>query len=120
MTSIERKLRRRSTLREKLEGILRNVEESLRNGSLNSQKDMAILLERIEFLFHQIQKLDEEIYMDTVDDLVPTETSDEAVFNGRVVQVMAELRFQSRDQPSGESCILAPQTSQLPTGTVAT
>lgn len=81
---------------------------------------MAILLESIEFLFHQIQKLDEEIYTDTVDNLVPMKTSDEAAFNGRVVQVIAELRFQSRDQPSGEFCILAPQTSQLPTGAVAT
>lgn len=119
MTFIERKLRRRSTRREKLESILWNVEDCLRNGSLSSQKDMAISLERIEFLFRQFQKLDEDIYMGTANNLVQVETSDEAAFNDRVVQVMAELRFRSQEQLSGESRILHLRTSQPLTGTLA-
>lgn len=118
MTSIERKLRRRSALREKLEGILRSVEEGLRNCSLDSQKDTTISLDTIEFLLREIQKLDEKIYMN-IDEVISTSTSDTPAFNGMVVQVMAELRFQFGHQPCGQSRILPHQRNQLPTGTAA-
>lgn len=120
MTSIERKLQRRNTLREKLDDIVRNVEEGLRSGHLTTQMDMTISLERIEFLFRQIQKLDEDIYLDTTDDLVTAETSEEATFNDKIVHIMAELRFRFRDHPSGESGITPPQTRSPHSGTVAT
>lgn len=79
---------------------------------------IAISLKRVEFLLCQIQKLDKKIYIDTADDLVPVETSEEAVFNDRTIQGMAEFYFRSRDHPSDESGTLTPQTSQPPSGAI--
>lgn len=60
------------------------------------QMDMSISLERIEFLCRQIQKLDEDIYMGTSDDLVAVATSDEATFNDRVVTSFSVRRTSER------------------------
>lgn len=94
---MERQLRRRRSLRAQLDGLLAEGEDHISGNREATAGAVSVLLERINALYGQIQKLDEAIFEETPEDLVDSETTDVGQYRDKVVSATANLRLKLQE-----------------------
>ncbi|KAL1479496.1 hypothetical protein MTO96_051793 [Rhipicephalus appendiculatus] len=88
---MERLLRRRKSVRSKLDAIVQEAEGLLREQELSPQ--VSVSIDRINAIYGQITKIDESILNETPDDLLETEITDASNYGDKIVTLTSKLRF---------------------------
>ncbi|KAH7981281.1 hypothetical protein HPB49_022893 [Dermacentor silvarum] len=94
---MQRLLRRRKCLRSQLDDILKEAEGILREQQEPATSQVSVLHDRIDALYLQTAKTDENILNETPDDLIESETLDASKYGDKVVAVTSKLRFELQD-----------------------